>query len=106
MPQSRTEALSSVLDDLDRFEIALNPYYDDSEPQGIIDNVLSGKINSLRAFCQLLGWSELVAHMQNMTPLHGDAVESLESIQAFVIPEARRISVYLSIRLHAFVNAP
>jgi uncharacterized protein (TIGR02391 family) len=91
MLQSRTEALNSVLDDLDSFEIALNPYYDDLEPQGVIDNVLSGKINSLRAFCQLLGWSELVAHMQNMIPLKGNAVESLASIQAFVIPEARRL---------------
>lgn len=91
MPQNRTEALNSVLDDLDRFEISLDPYYSDQEPQGVIDNILSGKINSLRAFCQLLGWSELVAHMQDMTPLHGNAVESLESIQAFVIPEARRL---------------
>ena len=91
MPQSRAEALNSVLDDLDKLKIDLNQYYDDLEPQGVIDNVLSGKINSLRAFCQMLGWSELVAHIRNMTPLQGNAVESLESIQAFVIPEARRL---------------
>jgi uncharacterized protein (TIGR02391 family) len=91
MPQSRTAALNSILDDLHECEIALDQYYDDLEPQSVIDNVLSGKINSLRAFCQLLGWSSLVAHMENMTPLHGNAVESLEVIKTFVIPEARRL---------------
>jgi uncharacterized protein (TIGR02391 family) len=91
MTQNRIDALNSILDYLDRFEINLNHYYDDAEPQGVIDSVLSGEINSLRAFCQLLGWSELVTHMQNMTPLRGNAVESLASIQAFVIPEARKL---------------
>lgn len=91
MPQTRTEALSSILDELAEFEIGLNVYYDDPEPQGVVDNLLTGKINSLRAFCQVLGWSELVAQMQSMTPLQGDAVESLEVIQAFIVPEARRL---------------
>ena len=91
MPQTRTEALAAVLDDLAAFEIGLNQYYDDAEPMGVIDAVLTGKINSLRAFCQTLGWSELVAQMQDMTPLQGNAVESLSTIQAFVIPEARRL---------------
>jgi Protein of unknown function (Hypoth_ymh) len=91
MSNARTDALNAVLDDLDKFEIDLNVYYDDAEPQGVIDRVLSGKIASLRAFCQLFGWSELVAHLRNMTPLKGDAVEFLESIRAFVIPEARKL---------------
>lgn len=91
MPQTRSEALTAVLDDLASVKIGLNEYYDDAEPQAVIDNVLTGKIDSLRAFCQVLGWSELVAHMQNMTPLQGNAVESLATIQNFVIPEARRL---------------
>ncbi len=88
--QTRAKSLTKVLDELAEFEIPLNSYYDDAEPQGVIDNILSGKINSLRAFCQLLGWAELVVHMKDMTPLRGDAVEALDLIQAFVIPEARR----------------
>jgi hypothetical protein len=91
MPQTRTEALAAVLDDLAAFEIGLNEYYDDMEPMGVIDTLLTGKINSLRAFCQTLGWSELVAHMQDMTPLRGNAVECLSIIQSFVIPKARRL---------------
>ncbi len=69
----------------------MNEYYDGAEPMGVIDTVLTGKINSLRAFCQTLGWSELVTHMQGMTPLGGNAVESLSTIQAFIIPEVRRL---------------
>ena len=91
MPQTRVEALTAVLDDLAGVDIGLNDYYDDAEPQSVIDNVLTGKINSLRAFCQLLGWSELVAPLQGMTPLQGNAIESLATVQSFVIPEARRL---------------
>jgi uncharacterized protein (TIGR02391 family) len=97
MPQTRTEALTAVLDDLAELEIGLNGYYDDAEPQAIVDNVLTGKINSLLAFCQLLGWSELVAQMQSMTPLQGNAIESLATIQSFVIPEARKLLVETNI---------
>lgn len=89
MSQSRTEAVTSVLDDLANSELDLNHYYDDS--QFVIDKILTGKIDSLRAFCQMLGWSELVAHLQDMTPLQGNAVESLETIQNFIIPEVRRL---------------
>ena len=91
MNHIRIDALTAVLDDLDAFEINLNMYYDDAEPQGVIDSVLTGKIESLRAFCQTLGWSDIVTSMRDMTPLHGNAVESLERIQSFVIPEARRL---------------
>lgn len=93
MPQTRIEALTAVLDDLAKIEIGLNDYYGDAEPQAIVDNVLTGKINSLLAFCQLLGWSELVAQMQGMTPLQGNAIESLATIQSFVIPEVRKLLV-------------
>ncbi|HEY9752686.1 MAG TPA: TIGR02391 family protein [Coleofasciculaceae cyanobacterium] len=91
MPQSRAAALKALLDDLASTEIGLNDYYDDAEPQGIIDNVLTGKFDSLRAFCQLLGWPELVGHLKNMTPLRGNAIESLAIVQNFVVPEARKL---------------
>jgi len=90
MPHTRTEALAALLDDIAAFDLSLY-YSDDPEPQGILDSILTGKLNSLRAFCQLLGWSELVSQMQGMTPLRGNAVECLETVQTFVIPEARRL---------------
>ena len=88
----RTTALNKILDELEKFQIPLNPYYDDAEPQGVIDNILSGKINSLRAYLQLLGWSELVTQLEGMTPLQGNAVEALELVQSVVVPESRRLA--------------
>ena len=93
MNHIRVEALKAVLDELQTWTIDLNQYYGDAEPQGIIDAVLTGQIDSLRAFCQRLGWSDLVTSMQDMTPLRGNAVESLQVIQSFVVPEARRLLV-------------
>src|SRR4030095_8952991 len=94
MPYTKTEALTPLLDDIAAFVIPLNTYYYVNtyhygpEPQGDIDSFLTAKIDSLRAFCQSLGWSELVLQMQGMTPLRGDAVERLTFIQRSVIPEA------------------
>src|SRR5258707_75344 len=69
MNRTRTEALSALLDDIAAFEIKVNDYWADSEPQGYYDTLLTGLINSLLAFCQTLGWSELVGHLRDMTPL-------------------------------------
>src|SRR5258708_20638145 len=91
MNLTRTEALSAVLDDIAAFEIKVNDYWADLEPQGSYDTFLTGLINSLLAFCQTLGWSELVAHLRDMTPLRCNAVESLSTLQDFVIPEARKL---------------
>ena len=90
MNHIRIDALRSVLDELESASIDLNQYYGDAEPQGIIDVSLTGQIDALRAFFQTLGWSDLVTSIRDMTPLHGNAVESLQVIQSFVIPEARQ----------------
>jgi uncharacterized protein (TIGR02391 family) len=91
MTQRRTESVTAILDDLAEFTIPWNVYYSDLEPQSSFDTSLTGKVRSLLAFCQLLGWSELVAQLNNITPVRGTAEESLALIQSFVIPEARRL---------------
>lgn len=91
MPKTRTDALVALLDDLGAVKIKLNDYYDDAEPRAVIDHVFTGKINSLLAFCKLLGWSELVPLLEAMTPLNGNAIESLDTVQNFVVPEAKRL---------------
>lgn len=91
MTISRSDTINKLLDELEAFEIPLNPYYDDPDPQGVIDDILTGKVNSLKAFCQLLGWSELVAPLQDMSPFQGNAVNGLDLIKTFVIPEARHL---------------
>jgi hypothetical protein len=89
MSKHRTEALTALVDELDGFEIA-SDYFEDLEPQSIFDSILTGKIDALRAFCHTLGWSELVAQMQDLTPLRGSALEALSRVRDFVIPEVRR----------------
>jgi len=91
MNQIRTDALTAVVDDLAAIEIDWDQYFSDLEPQAIYDTVLTGKIDSLRAFCERLGWSDITTSMHGMTPLRGNALETLELGQSFVIPEARRL---------------
>jgi len=78
MTKDRAAAIAEILDELEQLEIPLNPYFDDAEPAAVIDSVLSGKIDSLRAYCRSLGWNELSAEMERITPLRGNAVQALE----------------------------
>lgn len=91
MKQTRVEALTKILNDLEDFRIDGTEYWSDLEPQGYYDIALTGLIDSLLAYCQTLGWSELVAKLQGMTPLRADAIESLQLIHSYVVPEARRL---------------
>jgi uncharacterized protein (TIGR02391 family) len=91
MPHTRTEALTALLDDIAAFDFPLNNYNDYEKLRHDIDNRLTGKLDSLRAYCQLLGWSELVSWIQDMTPINDNAVVCLEVLHTFVIPEARRL---------------
>jgi uncharacterized protein (TIGR02391 family) len=83
--------LSGLLDELARFELSPGDYWEDAEVREAYDSYLTGLINSLLAYCQTLGWSELVGHLRDMTPAQCNALESLETIHRFVIPEARRL---------------
>ena len=91
MKHNRVDAITNILNDLEDFRIDLDQYWSDAEPQGIYDTVLTGKIDSLKAYCQTLGWFELVTNLQEMTPVRANAVESLELIQSYIVPEARRL---------------
>lgn len=91
MKKIRTEAIGKVLADLEEFKIDHQAYFDDAEPQGWFDAALTGKVKSLLAFCRTLGWSELVSSLDALLPIQGDAPGVLEQIQAFAIPEARRL---------------
>lgn len=91
MPQPRAEAIRSLLDALQAFEIDNNAYYDDPEPRAFYDDHLNGKVRSLLAYCQSLGWSELVAQLQELTPVQGNAIPGLELLQSYVVPEVHRL---------------
>ena len=91
MSTIRTEALDKIVSELERFEIDLNQYWNDLEPQAAYDVLLSGKIDALAHFCQTLGWSELCEQLNELLPLKCSAPESMERIQGYVLPEIRRL---------------
>lgn len=91
MSSSRAVAVMKVLDDLELFEIDHQQYFDDLEPRGWFDTVLNGKVKSLLAYCRTLGWSELVTTLESLLPIQADAIEALDTIQSYVLPEARRL---------------
>lgn len=87
----RTEALDKLVSELEELEIDLNAYYDDLEPQGVYDSLISGKIDALAHFCQALGWSDLSGQLQQLLPLQCSAPEAMERVRGYVLPEIRRL---------------
>lgn len=93
LPAPQADAVLSVTEDLEGTNFSLNDYYDDHEPQSVIDNVLTGKINTLRVYCETIGWRGLARRLQELTPLRGNAVEAMELVKSFIVPEVRRLTV-------------
>ena len=91
MTTARIGAINKLISDLEAFEINLNQYYEDSEPQGVCDNILTGKLDTLSCYCKTLGWSELSSVLVELLPLQGNAVEALERTQGYVLPEVKRL---------------
>lgn len=93
LPAAQAEAVLSVSSDLEGMNFGLNEYYDDLEPQGVIDSVLTGKINTLRMYCETIGWRGLAGRLRALTPLRGNAVEAMELVKSFIVPEVRRLTI-------------
>ncbi|CAM3344143.1 hypothetical protein [Paracidovorax anthurii] len=93
LPAAQASAVLSVAEDLEGMKFSLNDYYDDLEPQGVIDSVLTGKINTLRAYCETIGWQVLARQLKELAPLRGNAVEAMELVRSFVVPEVRRLVI-------------
>ncbi len=91
MKAPRSQAINSLISELEAFKIDLNQYYDDLEPQSVYDRVLSGKLDALAHFCKALGWSDLCGQLEDLLPLHCTAVEALERVQGYVLPEVRHL---------------
>lgn len=91
MTNHRSEALDGLVSELESFKIDLNGYYDDAEPQGVYDNILTGKLEALAGFCSALGWSELAEPIRELVPLHGSAVQAMGQVQGYILPEIRRL---------------
>lgn len=89
MSSIRSKALTRLLDELESYEISLNAYYGDLEPQGVYDSHLNGKLDALALFCRRLGWADLADQVQLLIPLRGNAPMALTRVQDFVLPEIR-----------------
>lgn len=89
MSTIRQNALNKIVSELEEFEINLNDYWGDSEPQTAYDSILNGKIDTLVHFCNALGWSELSCQLNELLPLRCSAPEAMERIQGYVLPEIR-----------------
>ena len=91
MASARSKALLRLLDELEAYEISLNDYYGDSEPQSVYDSYLTGKLDALALFCRRLGWPDLAGQVQELIPLQVNAPEALTRVQDFVLPEIRHL---------------
>lgn len=91
MSTIRTEALDKLVSELEKFDIDLNQYWEDLEPQSAYDVLLSGKLDALLHSCQALGWSELANQLNELLPLRGSAPASMERVKGYVLPEIRRL---------------
>lgn len=91
MTNPRSEALARLVSTLESFEINVTEYFSDLEPQAFYDTALNGKIEALLSFCNVFGWSELSGTLKAVLPFRGTAVEGMEQVQGFVLPEVRRL---------------
>lgn len=90
---TQAKALFAALDALDDFRIKPNDYLDDPEPRAFIDNVLTGMLKTLRAYCESIGWLQLTKQLNDLIPQRGDALEDIDLIQGFIVPEVRRLAI-------------
>lgn len=92
LPAARAEALLALASELDSLEFSLNTYYDDLEPQGVIDRLVGGKIKALVTHCEVIGWPNLAGRLRELLPVEGSAVDAMDMIRSFVLPEIRRLA--------------
>src|SRR5699024_3592559 len=91
MSDDRSRALEKLVSELEEFKVEINEYYGDLEPQSVYDTVLTGKLETLASFCDALGWSGLTAHIKSLLPFRCSAIEGMEQVQGFILPEIRRL---------------
>ncbi len=91
MTAHRADAINNLVVELDAYEINLNLYNSDLEPQWDYDKDLTGKLDALSCYCKTLGWSELSSILAELIPVNGGAVVALKRVQGYILPEVRRL---------------
>lgn len=90
---SQAKGLFAALEGLEALRIKPNDYLDDPEPRAFIDNVLTGMLKTLKAYCDSIGWPRLAKQLADLIPQRGGALEDIDLIQGFIVPEVRRLAI-------------
>jgi hypothetical protein len=80
-----TESIEEVLEEINNFVLDL-----DSEYYSDFERMVFGKINALRFHLKALGFSDLVADIDESEPVEGNVINVLEVLRGYIIPETRR----------------
>jgi len=93
LPPALASAVIEVTNEIEGVKYTLNDYLDEIDLRSVIDSILNGKLNTLRVYCDRVGFPGLAAQLNELLPLRGDAVEAMELVNNFIIPEVRRLVV-------------
>lgn len=88
MSQAKKLAIENILTALKDFDPNVGKYYDDAEPASYYDSALEGLLSALLQHCDDLGWVQLSKFIQKQVPVEFTAVEVLEGVRNYIIPEA------------------
>ena len=97
LSELQAKSVLKVVSELEEFRIKPNDYYDDPEPRAFFDDALNGLLKTVRVYCEANGWGRLLAVLQGLLPIRGDALENLELIQSYIAPELRRLVVVAAV---------
>lgn len=93
LPAALARAVLELTEDIEGVKYTLNDYFDELDLKSVIDSILNGKLNTLRVYCEKIGLQGLAKQLKELLPLQGDAVEAMELVRSFIIPEVRRLIV-------------
>lgn len=80
-----------IIDELQGLSINVNAYYSDTEYISFIDELLAGKIKSLRFYFLQMGLQNLAETIDEFSSVcAGEAISTLEFITSSVLPEAKK----------------
>jgi uncharacterized protein (TIGR02391 family) len=84
-------AIEKIIASLSEVKLDVNAYYDDTSFCSSIDSILHGNLSALLQHCDDLGWVQLSKFIKELLPIEGTAIEIIESIENYILPETFRM---------------
>lgn len=91
MSQAKKLAIENIIISLENFDPRVGRHYDDAEGASYYDSTLEGMLTALLQHCEDLGWVQLTKFIQKHLPVHFTAVEVLEGVRNYIVPETKRM---------------